>query len=107
MKRLTLPVNVDDRPLAQLDVPEEELVRRYGDGVTPIIEPFTYPGPIRVWAIMLDDGQVVLLERDLTEGFTLLHANPPDLQRALTGLALPAECVTWRPQIGSGSANLK
>lgn len=96
MKRLPLPVHVEDRPLAELNLSELELTQRFGEGHTPPIEPHTYPGPIKVWALMLDDGQVVLLEHDLTKRFTLVHAAPPDLERALRGLGIPEARVTWR-----------
>jgi hypothetical protein len=90
-------VNVDGNdPLAQLAITEEELLERFGEPVTPPLEPFTWPGPVSYRPLELDDGQIVCLLRDLTQGMVFVFANPKDLDRALCGLGLEGDRVSWR-----------
>lgn len=99
MKKLELPIDVEDIPLGEISLPERELLKRYGEGVTPAVRAFTFPGPKRAWAIGLDDGQIVLILYDISHGTSQIFANPKDLDRALRGLGISHDHVVWRPDL--------
>ncbi len=99
MKHLPLPVDVDGDPVGAIDLMADELVARYGEGLAAI-DPSDFPGPVRLWPLLLDDGQIVCLEHHFAIGTTIVHANPKDLDRAIRGLGLPDSRVSWRKPCG-------
>ncbi len=99
MTPATLPIDVKDRPLATLKLSRGELTRRFGNGVVPDVEMFTFPGSIHVWPLRLDDGQRVLLMHHIEKDLTELYANPEDVDRALRGIGVASTLVTWRREV--------
>src|SRR5688572_16986485 len=99
MKQIPFPVDVDGgRPVCTLDITERELTIRFGAGMD-IHDSTLFPGPVRLWALMLDDGQVVAIEHHRHMQCTVVYANPRDLDRALRGLGIADQCVTWRYEL--------
>src|SRR5262249_4148623 len=95
MQQISFPVDVEYTPLASIAVTEQELVELLGHGVTPN-EPFAYAGPVRLWAFITNDGQVVVVECHTTKSYALLFADPQDVDRAIRGLGIARERISWR-----------
>jgi hypothetical protein len=95
-RRSDFPAKVFDFPLGQVDLSETELALRFGPGVVPEPEPFTYPGPVLLWSLEAEDGQCIVLEHHLSQkNMTKLCAEPMNLKLALDSLGITQERVTW------------
>ena len=95
-RQTEFPAKVIDFPIAQLDFSEQELIETFGAGVVPDPEPFTFPGPVKLWALVTDDGQHLVLEHHLgQEKITVLYAAPMDLTLALASLNIEKDRVVW------------
>lgn len=96
MRPAKFPIDVADHPLGSIDLGRDELCARFGNGEVPAVEAFTWPGPVHVWGIDCDDGQLVVLVHALGTRLTHVMANPKDLDRALVALGIRYERLTWR-----------
>jgi hypothetical protein len=95
-RRSDFPAKVFDFPLGQINLSETELALRFGPGVVPEPEPFTYPGPVLLWSLEAEDGQCIVLEHHLSQkSMTVLCAEPMNLKLALQSLGIAQERVTW------------
>ena len=95
-RRSDFPAKVYDFPIAEIDLSESELTSRFGPGVLPEPELFTFPGPVVLWAFEADDGQCIVLEHHLSkENMTVLCAEPKNAKLALSTLGVAPDRMTW------------
>lgn len=96
MKVLSLPVEVDDEPLASFALSPAELEKLLGEGMELEILPFTMPGPLLGWPRLLASGTKILFVFDENLGDVTLFAEPKDVDAVIEELGIRPESCTWR-----------